>query len=181
VISWPHRHFWRCGTNRSTIISGHIGHSRNTNKSHPTRRSQRLLARLLRAAASLNHQHERPAGGEWRRICPPACPLRALAPRLACALNRPLFVHFVQSAQALPALVRHAKNNIKNVQICAQLCSRIRLIYLTYGYLRVILYLTSKRAFLLQPRLNILALLLCTIANHAHNKIPSFTYIVRCS
>jgi hypothetical protein len=24
------------------------------------------------------------------------------------------------------------------VQICAQLCSRIRLIYLTYGYLRVI-------------------------------------------
>jgi hypothetical protein len=54
------------------------------------------------------------------------------------------------------------------VQICAQLCSRIRLIYLTYGYLRVILYLTSKRAFLLQPRLNILALLLCTQLQITH-------------
>jgi hypothetical protein len=47
----------------------------------------------------------------------PSClpPLRALAPRLACALNRRVFVHFVQSAQALTALVRHAKNNIKKM------------------------------------------------------------------
>lgn len=82
MISLPHRHFWRCGTTRSTIISGHIGHSRNTNKPHPQPdAASGLLAHFSRAAASLNHQHERPTGGEWRRICPPACPpLRALAP-----------------------------------------------------------------------------------------------------
>ena len=48
-----------------------------------------------------------------------------LLPRLACALNRPLFVHLVQAAQAPPALGRHGKNVVsKIVQICATFCIR---------------------------------------------------------
>lgn len=82
MISLPHRHFWRCGTTRSTIISGHLGHSRNTNNPPPYQTQPTGFWRdFSRAAASLNHQHEHPTDGEWRRICPPTCPpLRALAP-----------------------------------------------------------------------------------------------------
>ncbi|HFE7625153.1 TPA: hypothetical protein ACF95J_001756, partial [Klebsiella pneumoniae] len=43
--------------------------------------------------------------------------------RLACALNRPLFVHFVQTAQAPPVLALRSKNIVsKIVQICAISC-----------------------------------------------------------
>ncbi|MDH1963372.1 hypothetical protein N5J21_27240, partial [Klebsiella quasipneumoniae] len=45
-------------------------------------------------------------------------------PRLACALNLPLFVHFVQTAEALPALALRGKNDVsKIVQICALFCT----------------------------------------------------------
>ncbi|EPJ9840035.1 hypothetical protein MBS06_004553, partial [Klebsiella pneumoniae] len=47
-----------------------------------------------------------------------------LLPRLACALNLPLFVHFVQTAKPLPVLALHSKNDVlKIVQICAPLCA----------------------------------------------------------
>nr|DAM41807.1 MAG TPA: hypothetical protein [Caudoviricetes sp.] len=43
-----------------------------------------------------------------------------LLPRLACALNMRLFVHFVQAAQAPPALALRSKNDVsKIVQNCA--------------------------------------------------------------
>jgi len=46
-----------------------------------------------------------------------------LLPRLACALNRPLFVHFVQTARAPPVLALRDKNGVlKIVQICATFC-----------------------------------------------------------
>lgn len=46
-----------------------------------------------------------------------------LLPRLACALNMRLFVHFVQTAKASPALALRGKNAVsKNVQICACFC-----------------------------------------------------------
>uniref|UniRef100_UPI003A97C3B8 hypothetical protein n=1 Tax=Klebsiella aerogenes TaxID=548 RepID=UPI003A97C3B8 len=46
-----------------------------------------------------------------------------LLPRLACALNRPLFVQFVQTAQAPPVLALRSKNIVsKIVQICAISC-----------------------------------------------------------
>ena len=127
MTSWPHRHFWRCDTTRSTIISGHIGHSRNTNKSLPYQTQPAGFCRdFSRAAASLNHQHERPAGGEWRRIRPLPDPLCArLLPRLACALIRPLFVHFVQAVQAPPTRTERSKKDVsKIVQICAVSCSK---------------------------------------------------------
>lgn len=57
---------------------------------------------------------------------PLSAPLCArLLPRLASALNRPLFVRFVQAAQAPPVLGRHVKNVVsKIVQICASFCIR---------------------------------------------------------
>lgn len=43
-----------------------------------------------------------------------------LLPRLACALNMPLFVRFVQTVQAPPALALLGKNIISEiVQFCA--------------------------------------------------------------
>ena len=45
-----------------------------------------------------------------------------LLPRLACALNMRLFVHFLQAAEAAPLLARQGKNDVsKIVQICADL------------------------------------------------------------
>ncbi|WP_213795508.1 hypothetical protein, partial [Klebsiella aerogenes] len=60
-----------------------------------------------------------------KRYDPLPYPLYArLLPRLACALNRPLFVHFVQTAQAPPVLALRSKNIAsKIVQICAFLRS----------------------------------------------------------
>ncbi|WP_316544037.1 hypothetical protein, partial [Klebsiella michiganensis] len=47
-----------------------------------------------------------------------------LLPRLACALNMRLFVHFVQTVQASPVLALHSKNDAsKIVQICALFCT----------------------------------------------------------
>lgn len=65
------------------------------------------------------------AFGEACRPLPyPLC--ARLLPRLACALNMPLFVHFAQAAQALPDLVLSDKNDVsKIVQICATLCAII--------------------------------------------------------
>ncbi|HIC0736181.1 TPA: hypothetical protein ACWZU0_000870 [Klebsiella oxytoca] len=50
-------------------------------------------------------------------------PLSAhLLPRLACALNMRLFVHFVQTVQALPDLALSGKNDVsKIVQFWASL------------------------------------------------------------
>ncbi|HBY5591258.1 TPA: hypothetical protein MIY04_27435, partial [Klebsiella pneumoniae] len=43
-----------------------------------------------------------------------------LLPRLACALNMPLFVQFAQTAQAPPVLALRGNNDVsKIVQICA--------------------------------------------------------------
>ncbi|MND11416.1 hypothetical protein D3C80_15160 [compost metagenome] len=62
------------------------------------------------------------AFGEACRPLPyPLC--ARLLPRLACALNMPLFVHFVQAAQAPPDLSLRGKNDAsKIVQICAFFC-----------------------------------------------------------
>ncbi|WP_210408826.1 hypothetical protein, partial [Klebsiella pneumoniae] len=55
---------------------------------------------------------------------PPPPQSARLLPRLACALNMPLFVRFVQAAKALSALALKAKNDVsKIVQICALLCN----------------------------------------------------------
>lgn len=65
-------------------------------------------------------------GGGYDPLPDPLC--ARLLPRLACALNRPLFVHFVQAVQAPPALGRHGKNVVsKIVQICASFCIRAAL------------------------------------------------------
>ncbi|MEH4127081.1 hypothetical protein POX17_26015, partial [Klebsiella pneumoniae] len=60
-------------------------------------------------------------------------PFRALVlPRLACALNVPLFVHFVQTVQTPPALAWRGKSDAsKIVQICALFCAMIfkRMLY----------------------------------------------------
>ncbi|HGO4274461.1 TPA: hypothetical protein MA365_002713, partial [Klebsiella pneumoniae] len=46
-----------------------------------------------------------------------------LLPRLACALNMPLFVRFVRTAQAPPVLALRGKNDVsKIVQNCALFC-----------------------------------------------------------
>ncbi|WP_227638858.1 hypothetical protein, partial [Klebsiella pneumoniae] len=58
------------------------------------------------------------------RYDPLPYPLYArLLPRLACALNLPLFVRFVQTALAPPVLALRSKNYVsKVVQICATFC-----------------------------------------------------------
>lgn len=63
------------------------------------------------------------AFGEACRPLPyPLC--ARLLPRLACALNTPLFVHFVRTVQAPPALALRSKNDVsKIVQFCASLCA----------------------------------------------------------
>lgn len=63
------------------------------------------------------------AFGEACRPLPyPLC--ARLLPRLACALNMPLIVHFVQTVQAPPVLALRSKNIVlKIVQICAFLRS----------------------------------------------------------
>ncbi|HHN8578267.1 TPA: hypothetical protein ACRR44_004512, partial [Klebsiella quasipneumoniae] len=44
-------------------------------------------------------------------------------PRLACALNEPLFVHLVQVTQAPPVLAPQGENGDSEiVQICATFC-----------------------------------------------------------
>ncbi|WP_218334426.1 hypothetical protein, partial [Klebsiella pneumoniae] len=61
-----------------------------------------------------------------------------LLPRLACALNMPLFVHFVQTAQAPPVLGPRSKNIVsKIVQNCALLFNRKRDSSLTQERLRI--------------------------------------------
>nr|DAL91675.1 MAG TPA: hypothetical protein [Caudoviricetes sp.] len=67
----------------------------------------------------------RPAGGFWRSMRPLPYPLCArLLPRLACALNIPLFVQFVQTVQTPPVLVLRIKNYAsKIVQFCASYCT----------------------------------------------------------
>lgn len=53
-----------------------------------------------------------------------------LFPRLACALNVRLFVHFVQGAQTPPVLALRGKNIVsKIVQICAIFCIRAGVIF----------------------------------------------------
>ena len=47
-----------------------------------------------------------------------------LLPRLACALNMPLFVQFVQTAQAPPALGLSSKNDVSKI---AQICALLRM------------------------------------------------------
>lgn len=120
MISWPHRHFWRCGTTRSTIISGHIGHSRNTNKSPPTRRSQRASGvTSLALPLRINMSARQAANGEGYAPLPdPLC--ARLLPRLACALNRPLFVHFLQPAPPASSGTALKKLGFNN---CAKLCT----------------------------------------------------------
>lgn len=56
----------------------------------------------------------------------PAPQSARLLPRLACALNVPLFVHFLNLAGTALELARKGINSIKKiVQICVLFCSRI--------------------------------------------------------
>lgn len=53
-----------------------------------------ILARFCLRALLMHRESARPSCGFWRGMPTPSLPpKRALAPRLACALNRPLFVH----------------------------------------------------------------------------------------
>ena len=102
-----------------------ISATHETQKNHsPTRCNLRAsaatsLALPLRSTINMSALHA--ANGEGYAPLPdPLC--ARLLPRLACALNRLLFVHFVQSAQAPPALVRRSKNApSKIVRVCAHL------------------------------------------------------------
>ena len=81
------------------------------------------------------------AFGEACRPLPyPLC--ARLLPRLACALNRPLFVQFVQTVQAPPVLGRRSKNAVsKIVQICALLRKMNNAIIIRASRLNIILTL----------------------------------------
>lgn len=67
------------------------------------------LALPLRSTINMSAQQA--ASGEGYAPLPdPLC--ARLLPRLACALNRPLFVHFELAAQAPSALVWDDKKNV---------------------------------------------------------------------
>jgi hypothetical protein len=118
VISWPHRHFWRCGTTRSTIISGHIGHSRNTNKPHPYQTQPAPFWRdffALPLRSTINMSARQAANGydplpaPFARACSP--PRLRAKPTSFCAL--------CADRQAPPAGAAWKKRCFKN---CANLC-----------------------------------------------------------
>ena len=63
-----------------------------------------------------------------------------LLPRLACALNVPLFVQFVQTVQAPLVLGRHSKNDVsKIVQICAFFCISKTCFFMICNFRQVLL------------------------------------------
>ncbi len=109
----------------STTIPGHVGQSANpqrhiTNQTQPAPFWRDFACALAGCTAKVRARQA--AFGE---VCSPLpYPQSArLLPRLACALNMPLFVHFAQAAQAPPALVLLGKNDTsKIVQICAHFC-----------------------------------------------------------
>ncbi len=109
----------------STTIPGHVGQSANPQR-HITNQTQpapfwRAFACAL-AGCTAKVRARQAAFGE---VCSPLpYPQSArLLPRLACALNRPLFVRFVQTAQAPPVLALRSKIILsKIVQICATFC-----------------------------------------------------------
>ena len=54
-----------------------------------------------------------------------------LLPRLACALNMRIFVHFVQAAQAPSVLALRSKNDVSKIaHICATFCIRAGVIFI---------------------------------------------------
>lgn len=124
MISWPHRHFWRCGTTRSTVISGHIGHSRNTNKSLPLPDAAcgllaRLLSRCRFAQPSTLAPDRRRMAEDMTPCLPPLCAL-APPPRLRfkptsfCALCE---VHLSPASAGLAWINRRLKNRAKSCTI----------------------------------------------------------------
>lgn len=71
-----------------------------------------------------------------------------LLPRLACAPNMRLFVHFVRAAQTPPVLALRSKNNVsKIVQICAPLLNGSR--HEMTGYLLLIKWIIFGQRFII--------------------------------
>lgn len=136
----PHRHFWRCGTRRP--VSTPRPHRPLTHFRIPTSHQTppapfwrvHSLA-LFGSAPEVSARQD--ATGERYDSLP--YPLYArLLPRLACALNRPLFVHFVQAAQAPPVLPLPRKNTVsKIVQNCAFFCKKRTAIAAHFGFAKL--------------------------------------------
>lgn len=109
----------------STIISGCIGQPATPSRYIPNQTQPAPFWRAFSCAftpCSAKARVRPAAFGEVCRSLP--CPQSArLLPRLACALNMRLFVHFVRTIQAPPALALRGKNDVsKIVQICALFC-----------------------------------------------------------
>ncbi|MBO1997296.1 hypothetical protein J4730_08350 [Klebsiella pneumoniae] len=99
-----HRHSRRCGTDPQHHHSGHIGQPAKPQRHIPNQTQPAVFWRACLRARRMHCESARPAGGFWRGMPTPSLPpKRALAPRLACALNRPLIVRFVQTAQPASA------------------------------------------------------------------------------
>lgn len=137
----PHRHFWRCGTRRPASVPGHTGRSLTFESVlHLTRRRQRHSGAFSRSHHPDLHQKSARDRTRLANDTPPLpYPLYArLLPRLACALNRPLFVHFVQAAQAPPVLPLPRKNTVsKIVQNCAFFCKKRTAIAAHFGFAKL--------------------------------------------
>lgn len=136
----PHRHFWRCGTRQP--VSPPRPHTPLSHFRIPTpHQTPPAPFWCIHSFASSGSAPEvsarQDATGE--RYDPLPYPLYArLLPRLACALNRPLFVHFVQTTQAPPVLTLRSKNIVsKIVQICAFFCKKRTAIAAHFGFTKL--------------------------------------------
>lgn len=129
----------------STTLPGHVGQPA-TPQCHIPNQTQpapfwRAFACAL-AGCTAKVRARQTAFGEVCRPLPYPQSARLL-PRLACALNTPLFVHFMQTDQAPPALTLRGKKEASDiVQICAILR---RLSKFTFQVLK-----TNNHTFLLK-------------------------------
>ncbi|HBZ9027730.1 TPA: hypothetical protein MNA80_003796 [Raoultella ornithinolytica] len=109
----------------STTIPGHVGHPETPQRHNPNQTQPAPFWRAFACALAGCTAKVRTRQAAFGEVCRPLpYPQSArLLPRLACALNMRLFVHFVQAAQAPPVLALRSKNIVsKIVQICALFC-----------------------------------------------------------
>lgn len=110
---------------RSTTIPDHIGQPAKPQRHIPNQTQPAVFWRAFACALAGCTAKVRARQAAFGEVCRPLpYPQSArLLPRLACALNRPLIVRFVQTAQAPPVLALRSKNDVsKIVQICAHFC-----------------------------------------------------------
>lgn len=109
----------------STTISDRIGHLATPQRHISNQTQPAPFWRAFACALAGCTAKVRARQAAFDEVCRPLpYPQSArLLPRLACALNQPLFVHFAQPVKAPPALVLRGENYVsKIVQICALLC-----------------------------------------------------------